>query len=165
MATSGRPWERAGRTIAPPCARHFARRRGLVYHLGMPDHLEAIVGLFVKKAKRDRIRELAAKPGRRADLRNDLLHDTRSLDPSVLVALPAHGTSADGVVKRLRAAGAGDRAYCITDVTDADDRELPLVDAVTAVLGRSVDSLVFPIGSRVAYYENHEGEQYLLVRK
>ena len=24
---------------------------------------------------------------------------------------------------------------------------------------------VFPIGSRTAYYENHEGEQYILYRK
>lgn len=130
----------------------------------MDARIEAIARLFVKKEKRERILSLAGKAKRRGDLRSDLLHDRRSLDPDVLAPLAA-GATAESVAKAMRAAGAKDPAYCISEVIDADDRELPLVDALALVFGRSRDSLVFPVGSYVAYYENHEGERYLLRRR
>jgi hypothetical protein len=124
--------------------------------------IEAIVQLFVRKEKRDRMITLAGKPSRRPDLRHDLLHDTRSLDPAVMTRL-ADGLSVDAVAKALRAASSsGQRAYSISEVLDADDKESSVVDALRAVVGRSQDSLVFVIGTRAAYYENHEGEQYIL---
>lgn len=131
----------------------------------MNAHIEVLVQLFVKKDKRERMLTLAAKPNRRGDLRHDLLHDRRSLDPAVLIPLQAGAAGVDAIAKALRAAGAGARAYCISGVLDAEDRELDLVEALQLVVGRAEDSLVYPIGSRVAYYENHEREQYLLRRK
>jgi hypothetical protein len=130
----------------------------------MDARIETIVQLFVKKDKRERILSLAAKAKRRGDLRNDLLHDRRSLDPEVLAPL-AQGADREAVAKALRAAGAKELAYCISEVIAADDRELALLDALSLVVGKAEDSLVFPLGSRVAYYENHEGEQYLLRRR
>lgn len=127
----------------------------------MSSSVEIIVQLFVKKEKRDRLLTLAAKSSRRDDFRHDLLHDTRSLDPGVLLRLP-EGASVDAVVQALRAAGAGDRAYSISEVLDADDREWRLVDALRAVVGKAQDSLIFVLGTRAAYYENHEGEQFIL---
>jgi hypothetical protein len=125
-------------------------------------NIEAIVQLFVKKEKRDRMITLAGKPSRRRDLRHDLLHDTRSLDPAVMTRL-ADGLSVDAVAKALRAASSsGQRAYSISEVLDADDQESSVIDALRAVVGRAQDSLVFVIGTRAAYYENHEGEQYIL---
>jgi hypothetical protein len=131
----------------------------------MNPHVDALVHLFVKKDKRERMLTLAAKANRRSDFRHDLLHDARSLDPATLSPLPANATGVATIAKALRAAGAGDRAYCISDVIDADDRELRLVDALELVVGKEQDSIVFAVGSRVAYYENHEGEQYLLQRR
>jgi hypothetical protein len=128
----------------------------------MNANIEVLVELFVKKDKRERMLALAAK--RRGDFLHDLLHDRRSLDPGTLSPLPAGAVSVDAIAKALRTAGAGDRVYCISEVIDADDRELRLVDALVLVVGKSEDSLVFPVGSRVAYYENHEGEQCLLKR-
>jgi hypothetical protein len=128
----------------------------------MNAHVETLVQLFVKKEKRERMLALASKAQRRSDFRHDLLHDTRSLDPKALTQLPASGASVDTIMKALRAAGAGDRAYCISEVIDIDDHEMRIVDALRAVVGKSEDSIVFAIGSRAAYYENHEGEQYIL---
>jgi hypothetical protein len=125
-------------------------------------NLEAVVQLFVKKEKRDRMITLAGKPSRRPDLRHDLLHDTRSLDPAVMTRL-ADGLTVDAIAKALRAASSsGTRAYSISEVIDADDQESSVIDALRAVVGRAQDSLVFVIGTRAAYYENHEGEQYIL---
>ncbi len=129
----------------------------------MNANVEVLVELFVRKDKRERMLALAAK--RRGDFRHDLLHDRRSLDPATLSPLPANAVSVDAIAKALRAAGAGDRAYSISEIIDADDGELRLVDALVLVVGKSEDSLVFPIGSRVAYYENHEGKQCLLERR
>lgn len=131
----------------------------------MNAHVEMLVQLFVKKEKRERMLALASKAQRRSDFRHDLLHDTRSLEPKALTQLPPHGSSVEAITKALRAAGAGPLAYCISEVLDVDDREMPLVAALKAVVGRSEDSIVFAIGSRAAYYENHEGEQYILHRK
>jgi hypothetical protein len=130
----------------------------------MNPSVDAIVQLFVKKDKRERILSLAGKPKRRDDFRDDLLHDTRSLDPAVLAPLAA-GASAESVVKALRAKGAGDRAYCISTLSEVDDLELSLAEAMKIVFDRDRDTLVFPIGSSVAYYENHDGDKYVLHRK
>lgn len=126
-------------------------------------HIEVIVQLFVKKEKRERILSLGQKQKRRSDLRSDLLHDARSLDPAVIQRL----TSADAaaVERALRGFGAAGRAYCISELYEIDDQELDLASALRAVVGRTEDSLVFAVGSRVAYYENHEGEQAILRRK
>lgn len=125
-------------------------------------NIEAIIRLFVKKEKRERMTTLAGKPSRRSDLRHDLLHDTRSLDPAVITRL-AEGLTVEAIAKALRAASSGgERAYSISEVLGVDEQESSVIDALRAVVGRSEDSLVFVIGTRAAYYENHEGEQYLL---
>lgn len=131
----------------------------------MNQHLEDIVRLFVKKEKRERILALAGKPSRRMDLRDALLHDTRSLDPAVLTPLPGSRSDAPAIAALLRAAGAGERAYCISPFEDGDDRELGLVAALELVADRFADALVYPIGARVAYYQSHEAERYLLQRR
>ena len=46
----------------------------------------------------------------------------------------------------------------------ADDVELSLLAALTRVFGRERDALVFPLGSKVAFAENHEGQLSLLRR-
>ena len=81
----------------------------------------------------------------------------------MLAPLPAR-SSVDAVLRALRAAGAGAQCYVVSAVLAADGRELPLRDAV-GLAGRAEDSVVFALGSRVAYYENHEGDQYLLWRR
>jgi hypothetical protein len=121
-------------------------------------HLEAVIELFVKRAKRDRMRALA---NRRGDLRDALLHDRRSLDPEVLVPIEGHAVA---IARALRDRGARNLAYCLCDLDELDDRESPLDAALAGIVGRERDALVHPIGSRVAYYENHEGERYLLAR-
>ena len=119
-----------------------------------------IIALFVKKEKRERLEFLAAKESRRADFIDALLHDTRSLDRSRMTAVGAKETELD-VVKRLRATAKA-RAHCISAITEIDDRELPLGDALRAAMGRERDTIVFCLDSSTAYYENHEGERFVL---
>jgi len=124
--------------------------------------LEAIVRLFVRKEKQERILFLASKPRRRSELLSDLLHDTRSLDLAVASRITA--TAADVAAVAQRLGGAGERAYCASDIVDVDDRELTVGEALRLVIGRERDSIVFCPRTRVAFYENHEGEQLVLMR-
>ena len=127
----------------------------------MSPHIATIVRLFVIKARRERLTELAAKAKRWNDFRHDLLHDTRSLEDAVLVPL-RNATLAD-VTRRL-GARTGERAYCISTRSEIDDRELDLGEALAATIGRMEDAIVFCPRSARAYYENHEGEQFILAR-
>ena len=124
-------------------------------------HEARIIDLFVRKEKRERLRVLGASASRRADFIDALLHDTRSLDRPRLVAL-ASTADAASVSKRLRAKPRS-LAHCISALVACDGLELPLEDALRACMGRDQDSVVFCIDSGLAYYENHEGERFLLV--
>jgi len=115
--------------------------------------LERAITLFVRKEKQDRMRALAK---RRDDLRDAMLHDRRALDPAVLQPCPPDATATAAAMKKL---GASATAF----VFDDEDSELPLLDAVSSVFGRQRDVLV--VSNDVAFYENHEGEQFLLKRR
>lgn len=130
----------------------------------MNPHIEMLVRLFVKRDKQERMLTLGHSRNRRADFRHDLLHDKRSLDPAVFLPALANAT-VDSVARALHSAGAGSHAYCISEIVGADDCELPLNEALVQIVGKSEDSLLFPVGSRVAYYENHEGDVHLLRRR
>lgn len=128
----------------------------------MHQHLEALIRLFVRKEKQERILFLASKPRRRSEMLTDLLHDTRSLDLATASRITARPGDVTAVAQRL--GGAGERAYCASDIVDVDDRELAVGDALRLVIGRERDSIVFCPRTRFAYYENHEGEQLVLTR-
>jgi hypothetical protein len=115
--------------------------------------LERAITLFVRKEKQERMRALAK---RREDLRDAMLHDRRALDPTVLEPCPANVAATVAAMKKL---GAGVNAF----VFDDEDAELPLLDAVTRVFGRERDAIV--VSNEVAFYENHEGERFLLKRR
>jgi hypothetical protein len=133
-------------------------------------HLETIVRLFVRKEKRERILSLAGSAKRRADFRDALLHDARSLERDAMRPLTSD-LDATGVAKALAAIVKGTRAYVISDVLDTkgelDDREEDLSTALALVVGKERDALVFVLApnarTQAAYYENHEGERFLLV--
>ena len=132
--------------------------------MAVSPHVDLVVRLFVRKEKRGRILSLASSSKRRDDFRDALLHDTRSLAPETMKALGAE-LDAKGVFDALVAITPGARAYCISNVIDArgsllDDREEDLVTALSLVVGRERDALVFVLGAdksaHAAYYENHE---------
>ena len=127
-------------------------------------HEERIIALFVRKEKRERMLFLGARPARRSELVDALLHDTRSLDRLRLVALGATETEIAGIASRLRVA-LDAPAHCISHIDEIDGRELPLGDALRACVGRQRDTIVFCIAAERAYYENHEGERFVLATK
>lgn len=116
----------------------------------------------MRKEKQERLLFLASKPRRRSELLGDLLHDTRSLDLAAASRITATAADVPAVAQRL--GGQSERAYCASNIVDLDDREVSVGDALRLVVGRERDSIVFCPRTRIALYENHEGEQLVLVR-
>lgn len=50
-------------------------------------------------------------------------------------------------------------AHAVSDVSEIDGRELPLGDALRAAVGRQRDAIARGIGTKRAFYENHESAQ------
>jgi hypothetical protein len=130
----------------------------------MNPHDERVVALFGKKDKRERLLFLASSAARRSDFIDALLHDTRSLDRSQLTALEARDAEIAGVLLLLRGAATGP-AYCISAMREIDGREVALAEALRTCVGRAQDTLVFCLANESAYYENHEGEQFVLAKR
>ena len=120
--------------------------------------VERAIALFALKDKRERLLFLAGKPARWDDFCDAFLHDTRSLDPRSMTRISST-TDHARLIAQLGATPAA-KTYCISSWLD--DRELSLVEALRAIVGRQRDVLVFCPESERAYYENHEGEQFVL---
>jgi hypothetical protein len=118
---------------------------------------ERLVALFAKKEKRERLTFLASK--RWSDFCDALLHDTRNLDPTKMTRIAT--TDRAAIVVQLRAK-ADSQAFCVSAIPEIDAQELPLAKALEACVGRERDTIVFVTATERAYYENHEGERFVL---
>ena len=98
------------------------------------------------------------------DFVRELLNDTSNIDPAVLRPLQIQEESREWVEREMRRLGADDLALCVSEKFRTGPEELSLYDGLLEVMHCSLNSMVFAVNSRVAYYENHEGERYLLVR-
>lgn len=119
---------------------------------------------FARKDKRERLLFLAERPSRWSDFCDAFLHDARSLDPAVMHAIAARDAGVESVMHRL----GGTRrsmAFAISAIAEIDSLELLLGDALRAAIGRQRDTLILCIDTKRAFYENHEGEQWLLTRE
>jgi hypothetical protein len=125
-------------------------------------HAERIVALFAKKEKRERLTFLASKADRWGDFCDALLHDTRSLDAAKMTRIST--TDREEILAQLRAK-ADARAFCVSAIPDLDALELPVAKALEACVGRERDTLVFVVATERAYYENHEGDRYVLAAR
>jgi hypothetical protein len=126
-------------------------------------HIDALVRLFVLKEKQERLLSLGAKASRWPDFRHALLHDTRNLNPRTLTRIVFNDTDLDALIRRLMVSSpTTEIAYCVSDNYAIDDKEIKVTDALRASVGREQDTMVFCMTRRLAFYENHEGEQYLL---
>ncbi len=138
--------------------------RGGAYPGGVSPHVETLVHSFAKKDKRERLLFLAERPSRWAEFCDAFLHDARSLDAAVMSAIATRDAEVESVVRGL---GGTPRSlsFAISTIAEIDDRELPLGEALRAAIGRQRDTIILCIDTRRAFYENHEGEQWLLGRE
>jgi len=130
----------------------------------MNDHERGLL-VFLAEPSRRRIEtllELGEK--RRADARS-LLHNAIHLDQRYAQHLTGSDAFSASVEVMLRKKGAPATCYVFAAGSDLDERELPLGDALDAIIGAGDGALVSCIPGRLGFYESASMKSsYLLQR-
>jgi len=116
------------------------------------DEEALLIDAFVVAAKRGRLKELLAKPKRRADATASLAH-FGDLDPRWVVALPGASQNAASVERELRMRGADDSCHVVSEDTEIDGKRLPLKSVLEYAIGRGMGTLVSCLPGRLAFFE------------
>lgn len=129
---------------------------------------EAFVAAFVQKARRERSLLELASESRRAKFLDRLCHDFGALlHPKCLS--PISESTSEGVLALLRSRGAKGTAHVISSNDDVDGRELPLAEALRAVVGFGLPSIVICQADPLAYFEAEQVQgpppRFLLVKQ
>jgi hypothetical protein len=128
------------------------------------EHTSALVRAFLAPERQDRYLALLRSARGREKLRARLAH-FRDLDRRFARPIsPAEHTSAS-ITRLLRARGAPAMCVVLAEDPALDGREVPLEEALSAVVGRGMGAFVSCLPGRLAYFEGEEpGERYLLER-
>lgn len=128
--------------------------------------VQEFIRTFVAAERQDRYLTLASKPSRRSDFIFALAHDGRHLERKYMQQIPAVDAVAAKVAALLKPLGAGPRCFVVAaSHGDFDNCAADIAPVLEALVGRSTDCIVFFPGAGLAYYENHEGECYVLRRQ
>ena len=128
------------------------------------DHSAALIQAFVSADRRDRYLGLLSSTKGRTKLRAHLAHFD-DLDPRYATRISATEQSVSGIASLLRQNGAPTTCYALSEGGDLDGRELPLEEALQAVVGQGIGTFLSCVPGRLGYFER-EGvnERYLLSR-
>jgi hypothetical protein len=125
-------------------------------------HETAVVDAFVVSSKRDRVRELLAKPKRRRTILDSLNHQA-PLDPRCMSKIPPREHFTIRIESLLRAKGAPEMCHVISADPTLDGKAMPLRAALDDVIGCGNGTIISCIPGRLAYFEGEDpGERYLL---
>ena len=128
-------------------------------------HEDALVRAFIRPEKQERWLELLANPKRRGDILNSLPH-LADLDERFAAPVPSGQQTTAAILGLLRSLGAPADCYLVSESRDLDARTLSLDEALGAIIGMGMGTLVSCIPGRLAYFEGErEGERYLLERR
>jgi hypothetical protein len=120
-------------------------------------HEEGFVQAFVQKSKQDRCLSFLASTKHRRKLTSDLSH-FKWLDERYAHSIP---TKTAHTIKELsqllRSKGAGLKVWVISEQSSIDGQELALEEALSAVWGKGVGSVLSCVPGKLAYFENEEG--------
>ena len=129
------------------------------------EHDTALVRAFIAAERRDRYLGLLASARGREKLRRSLAH-CRDLDMRFAHELPHGVHTPTAIAELLRTKGAPAECVLLSESDALDGRRLPLEEALSAILGRGMGTLVSCVPGRLGFYEG-EGprERYLLERE
>jgi hypothetical protein len=119
------------------------------------NHEEALVRAFIPAQRQERFLEIIAKPKKRAKLLAELAH-FKALNPQFMVAIPSNQQNTCDLAKLLRAKGAGNQCYVMSENRDLDRREVDLEMALKETVGRQMGTLISCVPERLGYLEDEE---------
>lgn len=116
---------------------------------------EAFIRAFVVPEKRVRFATFVASPKRRRDFTRTLAHFL-DRDRRWMTVIPPDQQTCRAISSLLRANGAGDTCFVISENSDFDGRSLPLDEALELVVDTNSGSILSCVPGRLAYYEGEE---------
>jgi hypothetical protein len=126
---------------------------------------EALIRSFVVAAKQERYVDFLAHPKRRRKATAALAHFA-DLDSRWVVRLPSGQHTVPAITEFLRSLGAGETCHVISESEALDGQRLPLGQALDAVIGHGMGTLLSCVPGRLAFFEG-EGpkDRCILVRR
>jgi hypothetical protein len=125
-------------------------------------HEEAFIKCFVQADQQDRLLALLASPKNRLKLVHLLAHNIR-LDSRRAAKVPRDQHAASTIEKILLSKGAPPTRYVFSENSEVDQKEMRLADALGAVVGRGMGTVISCIPGKLGYFEYEDaGERYIL---
>jgi hypothetical protein len=126
---------------------------------------EALIRAFIVPSKRDRVVDLLSNPKRRKKFTSSLAH-FGDLDPRWVVRIPPSEHFPARLERLLRARGAGDSCYVVSEDSELDGRRLALADALKLVIGRGMGALISCIPGELGVFEGEgPSDRCILARR
>lgn len=124
------------------------------------DH--ALIAAFVKRSKRDRYREILSNPRLRHKFTSQLAHFT-DFDPKYRVAIPSNKLFVDNIALELQKRHSPNIVLAISEDPTLDQKEVPLIEALSRIVGCGMGTVLNCIPGRLAFVET-EDERFILER-
>jgi hypothetical protein len=131
-----------------------------------PAEHEDGLALFISREWRHRFRESLALPKRRVKVLRRLAH-FRHLDHRFTTEVTKSEQKSSILGSALRARGAGERCYLVSESYDLDGREMSLDEALTELVDHDsgIATFVSCVPGRLAYFHDEEVDnRYILER-
>jgi hypothetical protein len=126
-------------------------------------HERQLIAAFILPERRERYLEFLSKPKLRKKIIANLSH-FRHLDPRYLVSIPSRQQHPKDLDHLLRSMGAPNLCYALSENSEIDGREIPLFDALHAVVGYDMGTFLSCMPGELAYFED-EDQRWILRAK
>ncbi len=124
-----------------------------------------IVNDFAAKHRKARMLFLASSEKRQSELNHDFLHVPESFADECVHRIPGSEQHADAVLRLLTERGVSGECWAYSLLPEIDGRYVPLTDALDAVVGQTVETIIYFEKQGVAYYEGGHGDRLILTRR
>ena len=120
---------------------------------------------FVLSKKQERYADLLNTKRGREKIRLSLDH-FKDLDSRYCQKMPSAEHTATAIVQTLKGLGAPDICYVMSSSSELDGREMSLSDAINAIVGTGMGSVVSCVPGVLGYFESEGvGERYVCHRE
>lgn len=132
--------------------------------MNQTEHETALVNAFIVPEKQERLRTLLANPKRRKTILDTLNH-FGDFNERFIVPIAPDKQHAEQIATQLRDYGAPNYCWVISHDRSLDARELPLDDALSAIVCSFNGTIVSCLPGRLAFYEGEwHKDRYILRR-
>lgn len=125
-------------------------------------HEISLVGAFIKRNKRDRYREFVSDARLRHKFTSQLPR-FKDFDPKYRLHIPSSKLFVENIARELDKRRSPKIVFVISEDPALDGKELPLLEALQAIVGRGMGAVVSCVPGRLAFVET-EDERFILER-